>query len=559
MASDIADAKQNVAGQTGDNVVIGGATYTIATDWGSGGGTGFSAAHAQVVKTAWGDSDFTYRTTKLKPIPVQIFDGVQGTTGALIDPSVFALKITGDVSINQYVGISGGMVDAHNHRSVGGIIQIVGPTFGDSGPTAYAAGHVNESHFNPVKVTGAVHGYENAYPVGVTFTHGAIRKLYGGPIGYTGFTGYVRFESGVTTNSSILERDVDYIAIQGLSGGEAVGITAHDSNGLNIRNLSSRDAVHPAAWVKDSVAVEGFSGMTAIAVTGGIVISKQPHGGSFETRSLEAHRDSVAIYDAAGGTGPHVKLIGHDGTPIGISGGALKVAVDNGSFTANVTVTPEVEVKGTTGSTGIQVRGVTSQEIVVKGPLTGGALEVSSPSGLNVRTLTTTDQVSVGGQVATDVTNLKTNLSDLLSEVKTLKTDIANVNSNIEDVEAIVTNFQDNGTQTYYDNSGATSGIFFNTCVKKTVQPSELISITLSVSTNAKAVSTNREVNNGVYIQSNPTNTNNIVVGGSSLLNKGNLGFTLEPGESIFLQVSNLNLIYVKAQSGSQNVSCIGS
>jgi len=311
--------------------------------------------------------------------------------------------------------------------------------------------------------------------------------------------------------------------------------------------------------VKDSVAVEGFSGMTAIAVTGGIVISKQPHGGSFETRSLEAHRDSVAIYDAAGGTGPHVKLIGHDGTPIGISGGALKVAVDNGSFTANVTVTPEIEVKGSTGSTGIQVRGVTSQEIVVQGPLAGGALEVSSSSGLNIRSLTTTDQVSVGGEVATDVTNLKTNLSALLSEVKTLKTDIANVNSNIEDVEAIVTNFQDNGTETYYDKSGATSGIFFNTCVKKTVQPSELISLTLSVATNPKAVSTNREVNNGVYIQANPTNTGNIVVGGSALLNKGNLGFTLEPGESIFLQVSNLNLIYVKAQSGNQNISCIGS
>ena len=560
MASDIADANQNVQGQTGDNVVIGGATYTIATDWGSGGGTGFSAAHTQVVKTAWGDTDYTYRTTKLKPIPVQLFDGVQGTTGALIDSTVHALKITGDVKITQRIGISGGLVDAHNGPSVTGIIQIVGPTFGLSGPTAYAKGHVNAEHFNPVKITGGVHGIVDAYPVGITFTHGAIRKIYGGPVGYTGFTGYVRFESGVTTNSSILERDIDYIAVQGLSGGEAVGITAHDSNGLNVRNLSSRDAVHPAAWVKDSVAVEGFAGMTAIAVTGGIVISKQPHGGSFETRSLEAHRDSVAIYDAAGGTGPHVKLIGHDGTPIGISGGALKVAVDNGNFTATVTVTPEIEVKGSTGSTGIQVRGVTSQEIVVKGPLTGGALEVASPSGLNVRALTTTDQVSVGGELATDVTNLKTNLSALLSEVKSLQSDIKSVNGNIQDVEAIVTNFQNNGTETYYDKSGATSGIFFNTCVKKTVQPDALISITLSVSTNAKSVSTNREVNNGVYIQSNPTNTSNVVVGGSALLSKGGqLGFTLEPGESIFLQVSNLNLIYVKAQNGNQTVSCIGS
>ena len=64
MASDIADANQNVAGQTGDNVVIGGATYTIATDWGSGGGTGFSASHVQIVKPSWGDTDYSYRVSK---------------------------------------------------------------------------------------------------------------------------------------------------------------------------------------------------------------------------------------------------------------------------------------------------------------------------------------------------------------------------------------------------------------------------------------------------------------------------------------------------------------
>ena len=110
------DQNQNLAGQTGDNVVIGGATYAIATDWGSGGGTGFTGAHVQIVKLGWGDTDNTHRTSKLKPIPVQIFDGVQGTTGALIDSAYNALKITGGVNINQKLELSGGQIDGHQNQ-----------------------------------------------------------------------------------------------------------------------------------------------------------------------------------------------------------------------------------------------------------------------------------------------------------------------------------------------------------------------------------------------------------------------------------------------------------
>ena len=555
MASDIADANQNVAGQTGDNVVIGGATYTIATDWGSGGGTGFSASHVQIVKPSWGDTDYSYRVSKLKPLPVQIFDGVQGTTGALIDSTVNALKVTGDVKINAKMGICGGQVDGHNIEMVSGIVQIVGPTFGPSGPTAYAKGHVLASQFNPVKVTGSISGYPGGYPVGVTFTRGAIRRFYGGPIGYTGFTGYRLYTSGATTNSSILDSDVDYIAVQGLSGGHAIGITADDPNGLLIQNLSSRTATHPAAWVKDSVAVEGFAGMTAIEVTGGVRLAHMPAGGSFEIRNLVASRDTVSVYSADGGTGPHVKIFGHDGTPIGVSGEALKVAVDNGSFTANVTVTPEIEVKGSTGSTGLQVRGVTSQEIVVKGPLSGGALEVSSTSGLNIRSLTTTDKVSVGGDVASDVVQLRSTLASVLTKLNTIDTNMTTLNTNINDIETVVTDFQTNALT----EDSLNTNKMFNTVVKKTEQPENIISVSLSVATKGKAIASNREVHNGVYVQSSPSNTSNIMVGGPSLITSTAGGFMLEPGESIFLQVANLNKIYVKSQNGNQTVNCIGS
>ena len=538
-------ANQNVAGQTGDNVVIGGATYTIGTDWGSGGGTGFTGAHVQVVKTAWGDTDYTYRTSKLKPLPVQIFDGVQGSTGALIDSGSNALKITGGVRFSEKIGISGGQLDGHNRPTVSGIVQIVGPTFGPSGPTAYAAGHIAAGQFNPVKVTGAIAGYANAYPVGVTFTEGKIRYLDGGTAGYTGHRwGYT---------------SLDTVAIQGISGGHSVGITAHDTNGLNIRNLSS-GTTYGSGWIRDSIAVEGFAGATAIGITGEVMISNMPSGGSFEIRSIQAGRDNIAVWGADGSTAAHVKLLSGNGTPIGASAVALKVAIDNGNFTSTVTVNPAVFVKSATGTSGhLVVRGITNEYVTVQGPLASGALEVSSTSGLNIRSLTTTDKVSVGGDIADDVSTIKSALSTIQTKLNTIDTTVATLGGNIVDVENIVTNFQNNGTEKYTDPTTGTTGIVFNTQVKETKQPTTLISIVTSVGSKAKVLSTNVDVHNGVYIQSHPSNSSNVMIGGASMLSNTSLGHVLEPGDSVFLQVSNLNAIYGKSISGNSNISILGS
>ena len=68
-----------------------------------------------------------------------------------------------------------------------------------------------------------------------------------------------------------------------------------------------------------------------------------------EVRNLSAGRDNVAVWGADGGTAAHVKLFHSDGTPIGISGGALKVAIDNGRFTGNVTLSTNVYVSNATG------------------------------------------------------------------------------------------------------------------------------------------------------------------------------------------------------------------
>ena len=548
----IFNANQNVAGQTGDNVVIGGATYAIVTDWGSGGGTGFTAAHIQIVKTAWGDNHNTYRTSKVEPLPVQLFDGVQGTTGALIDGENNALKITGGVNINQKLEVYGGMIDGHNKPMVTGIIQIVGPTFGKSGPTAYGPGLVNASNFESIKVTGSFAGYSGGYPIGITFGgranhgqgEGLIRRLYGGPIGYTGITGYKLINNGAGTNNTVLDRDIDTIAVQGLSGGTPVGITAMNSNGLLTRRLTGREGAYSyPTGVHDAVSVEGFAGMTAIQVTGGVRLSHMPAGGSFEIRSLEAGRDNVAIWGADGTTAGMVKLLSGQGVPIGASAGALKVAVDNGAFNITANIEQAVQVVGATTG-GIRVRGVTAEEIVIKGPLGGGAVEVASPSGLNIRTLTTSDKVSVGGDVAKNLETVKSTISSINSRMTGIETSISNINQNTTLLHSEVTSIKEDG---------------LDTVVTESKQPEELISLTVSLSTTPRSLSRGREIKNGIYVQADPTNTSNVLVGGPDMVANSALGFVLEPGDNIFLQISNLNKIYVKSASGTQRISCIGS
>ena len=149
----MAISTQNISGQTGDAIVVGGATYAIATDWGSGGGTGFTATHVQIVKVGWGDNYNTYRATKLDPLPVQIFDGVQGGTGALIDGASSSLKVTGSFKLTDKIEVRGSQLDGYKRPSVTSIIQIVGATFGKSGPTGYGPGHLTESDFAPIRVT----------------------------------------------------------------------------------------------------------------------------------------------------------------------------------------------------------------------------------------------------------------------------------------------------------------------------------------------------------------------------------------------------------------------
>ena len=533
--------------QTGDNVTIGGATYTIATDFGNGGQTGFTASHVQIIKGGWGDVDNTFRVSKTTPLPVQIFDGIQGTTGALIDAANQALKVTGSMSLSDSnVSIN----DLTNHNSVTtpsvtSIIQIVGPTFGPSGPTGYAAGRFTEEHFNPVKVTGAVSGYSGGYPVSVTFSDGNTRILSGGTVGYTGAT--------MTGHDTVM--------VQGMINGTKVGITVDPLRRSYVLSGGTVGTTASIITDRDSIVVQGISGGHTIGITGQVSVSKMPVGGSFEIRNLAYGRDSVAVGGIDGSTMAGFKIHGSAGQTLGVSGGALKVAIDNGVFNPTVNVGTSVGVfNATAGALYIRgATGVTAQNaVLVKGPLANDAIEVNSTAGLNTRALASgTDTVDIGGTGLTHLTTTASQTTSVASQISNMRGttgELANLNTNLKNIYTLLNDYRT------YSTTGLTadSTLRLNIVVDKENQPSSLISSTVTVSTTARTLG-NNAVTSGVNIQSDPTNTQTVRVGGNKLAGKSVNGFALEPGESIFLNVSNTNLIFAKSMRGNQKVNIVGS
>jgi len=65
------------------------------------------------------------------------------------------------------------------------------------------------------------------------------------------------------------------------------------------------------------------------------------------------------------------------------------------------------------------------------------------------------------------------------------------------------------------------------------------------------------ELVRGVVIKADSSNTGNVYVGGNSSLSTTN-GFKLEPGEGIFIEVEDANLVWLIADASGQKVYAIG-
>jgi hypothetical protein len=312
--------------------------------------------------------------------------------------------------------------------------------------------------------------------------------------------------------------------IQGISGGVPVGVTGT----VNVRNTS--------------FGIFGISGATAIGITGGRYLnynndSVRVYGdvGLSGGLGLVAATDSIAVWGSDLGDKVLTRLYASDGTTLGYSGDALKVAITNSGVTFEVTISPSVGITNA-GPEGLMIRGTgntADYPVLIQGTLANGAVEISATENV---------PVSVNNTVTIDdtdiIASLESSSKPIVSNLLSIKTS-ANVISTINDKLS-------NGS--------------IQTKVSEITRPATVISGKKTANTSPSQLTTQQTLLKvGVHIKAPFTNTDTVYIGGKNILTSQSDAYPLDPGESIFMECDSVSKIYTRTDRDTQVVFFIAS
>jgi len=343
---------------------------------------------------------------------------ILGRTGERVGVSGDALKVSiSDATISVTTNI-GTEIEVNN--DIGNPLFVSGTTgaFGDTRVWVGTTGNIGitvaasdfdirnlDTSTDSIRIVGTT----GSYSVGITAgsqLYGQpglnVRRLDGGTAGFTG-----SLNDGTPDTGYI---NIDTVAIQGMCGGLAVGITAGGvvANGLTIRPLTT---------TSDAIRVHGSTGSYDIGITSGSQLYGQPglnvrrlYGGTAGfTGSLNdgtpdtgyINIDTVAVQGICGaypvgittGSNPlmvtssianpitvtgggsggsmNVNLFSSTGAPLGNTGDALKVSIVDAVINATVTVASDVEINNDDGNP-IPIAGGNTAAVRIEGTSGGG-------------------------------------------------------------------------------------------------------------------------------------------------------------------------------------------
>ena len=256
-------------------------------------------------------------------------------------------------------------------------------------------------------------------------------------------------------------------------------------------------------------------------------------------RELSSATDSVKVFGYDGRTTVRTVISsGEQGVTAGFSGDSMKVAVTNGNFNITANVSAVTGVTNGSGTDHLRIQGYPTSDsnalpVTVRGE-NAGALEVYSSSGFNT---------NVNNRVSVEDSNIISSLED---STKPLNSNLSGIKQGTDILPTINTNI--------------TSGNLSAT-ISEIQKPTNLRSGNKVLTSQATVLNQNLEIKSGVTVKSDPKNTGMILVGNNSLVNNDTNGYLLEPGESVFLEISNLNKVYAKVDGkiANQKVYYIGS
>ena len=377
-----------------------------------------------------------------------------------------------------------------------GNVQISNFMSSDSATLQYIAVAGSTNGNTPIGVTGQIQGIYNGVPLTIT--------------------GDVKLLGAMARDAYGNSADVYGILVQGTSAGNTATVAGEVFPGYGFGVPVAITAGRRLNYEVDSIRIDN----TTIGISGG--------------RQLTSATDTVAVYGYDGGSVVRTSLhSGSDGVTAGFSGDALKVAITNGVFsiTANVSA-----VTGVTNASEppLRIQGYTAgapyDPVVVKGT-NNGALEVFANTSLNTNVV---NSVEIQDQ---DILNaLQTGTKPLISNLSSIKGN-TNLISNIH--------------------TDMTTGRGVSAKITSIDKPSAVRSGSKTISGNqsTQMLHKNLELKTGITVKLSPSSSSNVLIGSRSLSNDSSSGYLLEPGESVYLEVNNVNKIYIKTEDTSQNIT----
>ena len=310
-------------------------------------------------------------------------------------------------------------------------------------------------------------------------------------------------------------------AIQGMLNGRAVGISGN------------------VYMTNTQVAIVGVSGGTEVGITGGRRLKSSTDSvtvtGSVGISGLtmSAAQHSVAVWGSDLGNKVLTRIYGSDGTTLGMSGDALKVALVNSGINFNVSFMSTVGVTNA-NETALRIQGYTGSgtPVTIKGQLAGGAVEIGAISPLPVG-FTGTLEIN-----DTDIVN------SLESSSKPLISNLVSIAANTNIVSSISNQLS--------SASGA------NVTVREIKRPTTILNGQKLVTSAPSSIGTG-VLKVGVTIKALRSNTGAVYVGNGPTLTSVT-GYVLDAGDSVFIETDDLKRIFVRVDSGvSATVSYISS
>jgi hypothetical protein len=563
---------------------------------------------------------------------------IVGRTGENVGVSGDALKVSlVDATINATINVG---TDIEVKNDVGNPLFVSGTTgaFGDTRVWVGTTGNIGitvaasnfdirnlESQLDSVRIVGTTGSYNIGITAGSQFGGQPglnVRRLDGGTAGFTG-----SLNDG-TPNTGYI--NIDTVAIQGICGGLAVGITAGGvvANGLTIRPLTT---------TSDAIRVHGSTGSYDIGITAGSQFYGQPglnvrrlYGGTAGfTGSLNdgtpdtgyINIDTVAVQGICGaypvgvttGSNPlmvtsslaypitvtgggsggsmNVNLFSGVGTPLGNSGDALKVSIADAVINATVTVASAVEINNDDGNpipiaggntAAVRIEGSTGSNVVpisIVGATTWGpplriagvthGTVVGISGDVNVRDITGTVSLPTGAATNATLSELANTIGSTLGllgvtldiileklpggaaqQDSTQAQYMLPNNQQLIDLNSD-TNAIMGSASTAASNTGTIAGAVDSAKMKVKIAvgdiavPTSFVTGSKDVNASSVQITTNpTTLNNGINIKGHPRNEDHIWVTQDDTANNG---YPLGAGEELFLDINDLNKVYVYA------------